>query len=181
MANLFLRIPADLKDRLQQKAGERGVSLNALCIGIFWGQWKQLELEMKDMSPCSGSEPRRGNSQELAMKLTKRKALEVTREEWTWLAETGGPRKKDWPGWAVYRKMEHNCPCCEYDKRANAEFGKLCSRCPLYPRLKDLSYAYMCEFPGEPYKRWSEETSIEGRKDWAQRMVDLCNARLEEL
>ena len=62
MANLFLRIPAALKDRLQQKAEERGVSLNALCIGIFWGQWEELKLEMKDMSPCSGSEPGRGKS-----------------------------------------------------------------------------------------------------------------------
>ena len=111
------------------------------------------------------------------MKLTKRKALEITRELWTWLAETGGPWKGDWPGWAVYGKMEHDCPCCEYDWRAK---GVLCSRCPLYPR-GDPNYAYMCSLPGEPYKRWSEEVSIKGRQDQAQQMVDLCNARLEKM
>ena len=46
--------------------------------------------------------------------LTKKLALEITEELWTWLAEEDGRKKEDWPGWEKYGEMRLDCPLCEY-------------------------------------------------------------------
>jgi len=51
------------------------------------------------------------------MKLTRKKALEICIELWTWLAETGR-QKTRWEGWEKYGKMESNCPFCELTKKS---------------------------------------------------------------
>ena len=58
------------------------------------------------------------------MRLTRRKALDIAIELWTWLAETG-KEKDDWPGWEKYEEMEGGCPFCEY----SARHGRGCD-CP---------------------------------------------------
>ena len=34
--------------------------------------------------------------------LTKRKALEITRDLWAWLAKNPSKDKNEWPGWAIH-------------------------------------------------------------------------------
>ena len=48
------------------------------------------------------------------MKLTRKEALEITRDLWLWLEKTGSPSKRRWPGWDHVPEMINNCPCCEY-------------------------------------------------------------------
>ena len=61
----------------------------------------------------------------MASKLTKKKAIQISKELWAWLAETGN-EKEDWPGWEEYGRMQDDCPLCEYVSDKNH-----CSSCPL--------------------------------------------------
>jgi hypothetical protein len=108
------------------------------------------------------------------MRLTKRKALEITVELWTWLAETGSDQKSDWPGWHEYGEMEADCALCEYDaQRAND-----CQHCPLLGKWR---YAKYCYWDGSPFEDWDIEDDATLRKLYAQEIVDLCKKELEAL
>ena len=63
------------------------------------------------------------------MRLTRKKAIEISKELWAWLAETGKLKHK-WPKWEEYGDMAEDCPLCEYQdrKRHHAED---CPDCPL--------------------------------------------------
>jgi len=58
------------------------------------------------------------------MRLTKEKAVELSIELWTWLAETG-KMKYEWPEWYKYPDIACHCFLCEYADRRNG-----CSSCP---------------------------------------------------
>ena len=45
------------------------------------------------------------------MRLTKKKAIELSIELWEWLAETG-KHKGDWDGWDKYGSNPYNCFLC---------------------------------------------------------------------
>ena len=107
------------------------------------------------------------------MRLTRRKTLEITRELWGWLAETGARLKGDWPGFAKYGEMLSDCPCCEYRGELRS-----CSCCPLYPRTEIL---VNCEEDGEPFEGWLRAGTKKTRMKYAQQMVSLCDKRLREL
>lgn len=59
------------------------------------------------------------------MRLTKKKALDITIELWEWIEKTGNKYKENWPGWEKYGEMEYDCPLCEY------AFHPACKKCPL--------------------------------------------------
>ena len=63
------------------------------------------------------------------MKLTKKRAMKICIELWSWLAETGG-HKEDWPKWEEYGEMRLDCPLCEYNKR-NPIARRVDCNCPL--------------------------------------------------
>jgi hypothetical protein len=69
------------------------------------------------------------------MRLTRKKAIELCIELWTWLAETG-KAKEDWPEWKKYGEIRHRCWFCEYtvyreSVNKNKE-GSICGKyCPL--------------------------------------------------
>ena len=63
------------------------------------------------------------------MKLTKEKAIAITIELWTWLAETG-KFKTYWPGWQIYPEMIGCCPLCEYANRKRPKPLCRCDECP---------------------------------------------------
>jgi hypothetical protein len=67
------------------------------------------------------------------MKLTRKKAIELGIELWTWLAETG-KRKSEWPKWDEYSKARSNCWFCEYDDQMLDRYKcnrQGCGYCPL--------------------------------------------------
>ncbi|GAH13108.1 unnamed protein product, partial [marine sediment metagenome] len=67
------------------------------------------------------------------MRLTKKKAIEIAIELWTWLAETGAKYKGDWVGWEEkYGEMEADCPFCEYSDRWGDDE---CESCPYFQRF----------------------------------------------
>ena len=117
------------------------------------------------------------------MKLTKRKALEICKELWTWLAETGTGQKRDWPGWKKYGEMACDCPCCEYALTLRREHQN-CNVCPL------LNYAWG-DKRYKPCLIWSpqddtfyglwEHASIFERAYYAAWMVDACDRALADL
>ena len=68
------------------------------------------------------------------MKLTRKKAIELCIELWTWCMETG-KRKKEWPKWDEYGKAMSDCWFCEYDdqmlNRYKRKTREGCGYCPL--------------------------------------------------
>ena len=93
------------------------------------------------------------------MKLTKKKAVEICIELWTWLAETGG-RKDDWPGWKIYGEMQDSCPLCEYSNPIG------CVGCPYYKKFG------CCCTRNFPYDSWGAATEKLIRKDAAHQFLE---------
>ena len=92
------------------------------------------------------------------MRLTKRKAINITIEEWEWLAKTG-KRKLEWPGWEKYGQMESGCPLCEYGKQRNPSTYSACMYCPYHQKFGYCLDSY--------FQDWVTATTIEGRKKYA--------------
>ena len=106
------------------------------------------------------------------MILTKKKAIEISIELWTWLAETGSGDKFDWDGWKKYGDMSHNCPLCEYTLRqARIERfdGFHCERyCPLKP-----SEPFGCEEEVRRFAYGNWATAVnQGRKKFAKEFLE---------
>ena len=99
------------------------------------------------------------------MRLTKKKALEITTELWAWLAETG-KRKAAWSGWEKYGYMDSACPLCEYTcrLRRNLYEGKDCRICPL-----GLGY-YGCYETS--YSNWEEARTDKTRRKYANLFLE---------
>ena len=112
------------------------------------------------------------------MRLTKRKAVEITKELWEWLAETG-ESKWGWPKWEEYGDFHASCPLCEYTDRHTC---LSCQSCPLLGMWLDRRSS-LCMDAGSPFRRWIGTFEIEEpsyndmglRKESAREIVDLCN------
>lgn len=66
------------------------------------------------------------------MRLTKKKALDISIELWERMAKTGAKHKRTWLGWKKYGKMLNNCPLCEYvDVDKDGYLKNRCKECPL--------------------------------------------------
>ena len=99
------------------------------------------------------------------MKLTKKKAIELSIEKWTDHAKTGEENNnEDWHERHGYEKMESDCALCEYTDRIR--YSNLCSSCPYYQRFG------LC-LRGV-YISWLDAETPEDRKEYA-------NLFLEEL
>ena len=92
------------------------------------------------------------------MRLTKKKAMEICIELWTYLAETGN-KKEDWPGWEKYGEMNAECPLCEYGDQNPAKAG---CNCPL-----DRPPFNGCYNPPSEYENWVEATRDVDEKRFA--------------
>lgn len=94
------------------------------------------------------------------MKLTRKKAIELCIELWTWLAKTGKENKEDWPGWdRKYAIMD--CFFCEYapvDKKRG-----LCKRCPWWQK-----HGHCYRNINSPYRKWCEAEIPRTRKKYAK-------------
>ena len=109
------------------------------------------------------------------MKLTKRKALEICRDLWRWLAKTGTVNKSKWPGWKEHGIMAHNCPCCEYSMDRGHLTGLCIETCIIKWPGKG------CRNSESPYLGWENEGRIDERKKLAKKIVALANEALEKL
>lgn len=67
------------------------------------------------------------------MRLTRKKAIELCIELWTWCMETG-KRKSEWPGWEKYGNAMSDCWLCEYDDQMLERYERKtrvsCGYCP---------------------------------------------------
>jgi hypothetical protein len=116
---------------------------------------------------CSDSQIKGGSSMS---ELTKKKALEICRDLWTWLAEHPYKQKSEWPGWNKYGEMRNSCPCCEY---AFQNIGGACtSKCLI--RWPGGS----CTEPESPFAEWCRNNR--GSK-YALKIVKLANESLKRL
>ena len=104
------------------------------------------------------------------MRLTKNKAIQISIELWTWLAETGGSDKGDWVGWEKYGEIYYNCALCEYGTLVGSIVSR-CFHCPYYLKFGK------CYKEGQPFLKWGKARIPKTRKKYAA----LFLAQLMEL
>ena len=92
------------------------------------------------------------------MRLTKKKALDLTIELWEWLEETGG-RKKEWPELLKHWSESDGrfCPLCDYTNQTKRQG---CRICILYQNTGHLCMA-------TPFGDWQNATTKLDRKKYA--------------
>lgn len=101
------------------------------------------------------------------MKLTKKKAIEITVELWTFLAETGD-EKGAWGGWETYGQMIYGCPLCEYSHHCLNWGRGRCGSCPYYKK-------FGCCYGDEEdtiYSLWEEAHTPRTRKKYAKLFLE---------
>jgi len=122
--------------------------------------------------------------------LSKRLALKICYELWTWLAENPLRAKGDWPGWkkyinyAINLSFFHYCPCCEWVKQRRNLNAKQCvflsgaKYCPLKPL-----WPQGCEQKGDtrtPWEFWMKGHPREKAKQ-AQIIADAAYKEWQKL
>ena len=110
----------------------------------------------------------------MTTRLTRKKAIQICKELWTWLAETGKD-KTEWPEWEKHSRMHSNCPLCEYVRREdNYRFGgSYCfTGCPYCEK-----FGRPCTRNNSPYTKWKRADSANERKETAKAFL----AQLEQL
>lgn len=124
--------------------------------------------------------------------LTKRQALELTRDLWQWLAENPKREKLEWPGWHEHGYMNANCPCCQYTIDNDPDGKVNCSMCPLIT-LWPVPIRF-CLDPSSPYIQWRDDcihVDVDGRilcsydpvlrTKYAQQIADAAASELSRL
>lgn len=100
------------------------------------------------------------------MRLTKKKAIEISIELWEWLAETGEWRKWQWSGWQRYGAMDNDCPLCEYHIQHPILDLTKCN-CPLEKKYgTNGCYA-------TPYQDWEIAKTPKTHKKYATKFLEV--------
>jgi len=113
------------------------------------------------------------------MKLTRKKAIELCIDLWTYLARTG-KGKTDWPRWEKYKKYGtykygvwsvcNDCWFCEYTKQKSNAFDVDCHECPL-PIYTNTSFR--CELDRKlKYRFWNKAKTKMNRKKYAKLFLE---------
>lgn len=111
------------------------------------------------------------------MRLTRKKAIELSIELWTWLAETG-QTKRDWVGWdengGKFSGILAKCFLCEFVCRTSKRQNKspTCSDCPYYQK-----YGYNCQDSKNPYCLWCSNNKVE-KKKYAKQFLEQLKTLL---
>ena len=103
------------------------------------------------------------------MRLTRKKAIELCIELWTWLAETG-KKKKAWPEWRKYKDCKglndaQLCWFCLYNNRKQRlqQSSSSCSHsCPYYK-----VYGFCAKY-SNPFNGWYDAKTLNVRKKYAK-------------
>lgn len=109
------------------------------------------------------------------MRLTKKKAIEIVIELWTWLAETGCERKIEWTEWDKYGEMENDCPLCQYRNQSKRHTHGYCPTCPYYKMYG------CCYTPGGLGFTLYEEWEVAGTKTERKKYAKLFLEQLKQL
>ena len=113
------------------------------------------------------------------MRLTKRKAIELSCELWKWLAKTG-MEKEDWPEWeengGKYHTREGSyCFLCEYvSPHDKCTIHGSCTICPYY-----TAYGF-CIDNDSPYALWSSPSTSDEKKHHAGEFLAQLQTLLKE-
>lgn len=104
------------------------------------------------------------------MRLTKKKAIEISIELWTWLVETGSDEKFMWSGWEKYGQMLNDCALCEYGGRRalRTAIDCACDFCPYSQKFEECCN----EAEDTPYDKWEEATDKAERKKYATEFLE---------
>ena len=106
------------------------------------------------------------------MRLSRKKAIKLCIELWTWLAKTG-KKKVEWPEWEKYKAYNkpidshttYDCWFCEYGYQRNTMSDR-CKSCP-YNR----KYGH-CFNPESYYDLWEEAKTPLIRKKYAKLFLE---------
>ncbi|MCK5341866.1 MAG: hypothetical protein KAR20_00600, partial [Candidatus Heimdallarchaeota archaeon] len=115
------------------------------------------------------------------MKLTKKKALQITADLWGWLENNPEKTKLGWLGWKPnggdIPHMRDGCACCEYAGRISYDDDEFeetnCKKCPLiklWPLIEN-GEGYPCNEPNygcSYYYKWDNTEVPETRKKYAR-------------
>lgn len=132
--------------------------------------------------------------------LTRRMALEVTRELWEWRKDNLDKPPEAWPGWEKYGWMENSCACCEFDTimltkerkedTPDPVFVEACRFCPLKgrwfgPGKKETeNFTRCCDTPRTIYEKFrlalKEDNAVEAFIQ-AHNVVEICKEALDDL
>ena len=107
------------------------------------------------------------------MRLTRKKAIELCDELWTWLAKTGKD-KEDWPGWEKYGKMAFECPFCEYGSHQaeiRDSYMSLSDACPYCP-FEGKGFCRCNSLYFSEWKMAKENENITARKKYAKLFLE---------
>lgn len=113
------------------------------------------------------------------MRLTRKKAIELCIELWTWLAKTG-KEKEDWPGWEKYGFAENDCWFCEYviyrrvQNKEREGWRLPCEKYCLYYKEYGSCESDINEFSN--YEKWDEAKTPEERKIHANAFLEQIRA-----
>ncbi len=100
------------------------------------------------------------------MKLTKKKAIKLSKEKWIDLAKTGDECIPNWYDKDRYGEMANDCALCEY---ALLPAGGSCKQCPYFKKFGGCMGSY--------FLKWTLADTPEDRKRYAA----LFLKQLEEL
>jgi hypothetical protein len=110
------------------------------------------------------------------MRLTRKKALEICVELWTWLSQDEARYKEGWPGWRKYGHMTNRCPCCEY--HAGHKYRDVC---PIWGKCWNNKDQISCIADNAPFHRWCISRDAESVKAAAQEIAMLAKIQLEKI
>lgn len=112
------------------------------------------------------------------MRLTKKKALQITADLWGWLEDNPKKEKEEWPEWEFnggnIAVMLDDCACCEY-----AQFE--CNRCPLIKLWREKSSG------GDPcmgegyFNTWGDAKTPKTKKKYARIIKEGALKAMEDL
>ena len=103
------------------------------------------------------------------MRLSKKKAIELCIELWTWCALTGKP-KEDWPRWKEFGYVINHCWFCKWDNRQRKRYNfreKSCHYCPIYKE-----FGFLCLHKNCFYERWENAKTPRTRKKYAKLFLE---------
>jgi len=110
------------------------------------------------------------------MRLTKKRAVQITIRLWEWLAKTG-KYKHEWPQWKHYGDMAVHCPLCEYHWR-HWQLKRSTIRCVYCPYYQVFGY---CNEGGSPFFDWSFARTKAKRQHNAAQFVNQLKQIQEKL
>ncbi len=108
------------------------------------------------------------------MRLTKKKALDISIELWEWMTEDGNENKSDWPEWKKYGEMVHDCPLCAYVGK-KGRWTHRCKKCPLKWGRFGCQYNRVSQ-----YNNWLRANNPTDRKKYAGLFLEQLKEKRDE-